>query len=213
PATGKQLWELGGLSGQPQASPVAGDDLLFVGTGGGPGGVGGPGGFRGPGGRAGGARGVGGGVGGETPVPGQAGAAGERSLAQRSTRNDGVAWSLPQAGPAMASPLLYDGYLYILEQRGGLLSCYDAKTGKQVYKERLAGARGFTSSPWACDGKVFCLADDGETFVVRAGPQFKVLAENKLDEMCWSSPAVAGGALFLRTVDHLYCIKDKGGEK
>jgi outer membrane protein assembly factor BamB len=212
PATGKQLWELGGLSGQAQASPVAGDDLLFVGTGGGPGGFVGPGGFGGPGGRPGGPGGMGGG-GGKPLFAVKAGASGDISLAKGTTSNDGVAWSLPQAGPAMASPLLYDGYLYILEQRGGILCCYDARTGKQVYKERLAGARGFTSSPWACGGKVFCLADDGETFVVQAGPNFKVLAENKLDEMCWSSPAVAGGALFLRTVDHLYCIKDKGGEK
>ena len=119
------------------------------------------------------------------------------------------AWSLPQAGPAMASPLLYDGYLYILEQRGGQLSCYDAKTGDRIYHERLSGASGFTSSPWAYEGKVFCLADDGDTFVVQDGPEFKLLGTNKLGEMCWSSPAVAGGALFLRTVEHLYCIKTK----
>jgi outer membrane protein assembly factor BamB len=113
----------------------------------------------------------------------------------------------------MASPLVYDGYLYVVEQRGGLLSCFDAKTGKQVYRERLPAARGFTSSPWAYEGKVFCLADDGQTYVVQAGPEFKVLARNRLDEMCWSSPAVAHGALFLRTVDYLYCIKDKGATK
>src|SRR5262249_2704382 len=142
----------------------------------------------------------------------KAGASGDITLAKGATSNDGVAWSLPQAGPSMASPLLYEGYLYILEQRGGILCCLDAHTGKQVFKESLAGARGFTSSPWACEGKVFCLADDGETFAVQAGPEFKVLAENKLDEMCWSSPAVAGGALFLRTVDRLYCIKEKGAE-
>ena len=57
------------------------------------------------------------------------------------------------------------------------------------------------------------LDDDGQTFVVQAGPEFKVLGKNELGEMCWSSPAVAGGALFLRTVDHLYCIKKKDGEK
>jgi hypothetical protein len=60
---------------------------------------------------------------------------------------------------------------------------------------------------------VFCLADDGQTFVVQAGPAFKLLGTNQIDEMCWSSPAVAGGALFLRTVDHLYCIRAKAGEK
>ena len=109
----------------------------------------------------------------------------------------------------MASPLLYDGYLYILDQRGGQLYCYDAKTGNRVYRERLPAASGFTSSPWAYEGKVFFLADDGRTFVVQAGAEFKLLSKNDLDEMAYSSPAVAGGALFLRTVDHLFCIRNK----
>ena len=74
-------------------------------------------------------------------------------------------------------------------------------------------ARGFTSSPWAYEGKVFCLDQGGQTYVVKAGPAFKLLGRNKLDEMCWSSPAVAGGALFLRGVDHLYCIRTRPGDK
>jgi outer membrane protein assembly factor BamB len=127
------------------------------------------------------------------------------------TSRDGVAWQLPQAGPPTATPLLYGGHLYILEERGGLLSCYDAKTGKQVYKERLPGARGFTSSPWAADGKVYFLDDGGTTYVVQAGPEFKVLGKNALDEMCWASPAVAGGGLLVRTVDALYCVKQGPG--
>ena len=119
----------------------------------------------------------------------------------------GVAWSRPQGGPAISSPLLYQGYLYILEQNGGFLSCYEAKTGKQVYKERVPQAKGFTSSPWAYDGKIFCLDEEGQTSLVQAGSEFKVLGRNKLDEMFWSSPAMAQGTLILRGVDHLYCIK------
>ncbi len=108
----------------------------------------------------------------------------------------------------MASPLLYQGRLYILEQRGGLMSCFDAADGKEIYKKRIPGAKGFTSSPWAYDGKVFCLDDAGETFVIEAGPEFKVLGQNALTgAMCWSSPAIAGGALYLRDLDNLYCIK------
>src|SRR5262249_9003468 len=137
------------------------------------------------------------------------GAAGDITLKAGAKSNDGVAWKLPQAGPSTASPLLYEGYLYVLEERGGLLSCYDAKTGKQQYKERLPDAGGFTSSPWACAGKVFCLDDSGTTHVVAAGPKFQLLSQNALDERCWSSPAVAGDALFVRTVDHLYCIRSK----
>jgi outer membrane protein assembly factor BamB len=206
-ATGKELWELGGMSGQPKASPVAADELLFVGTGGGPGGFGMGGGF-GPGGKG----GFGGG--GSRPlVAVKPGASGDITLKGGAKSSDAVAWSLPQAGPQTPSPLVYDGRLYVLEERGGVLSCYDAKTGKQEYKERIPGARGFTSSPWAYDGKIFCLDDGGTTHVVQAGSEFKVLGKNALGEMCWSSPAAAGGALFLRTVDHLYCIRTTDGSK
>ncbi len=205
PATGKVLWELGGMTGAPSATPVADGDLLFCGGGrGGFGGFGG-GGFGGP---RGGGRGGRGGFGGSTLFAIKAGASGDLTLKEGETANAGIAWSRPKAGPSMASPVVYKGYLYVLEQRGGLLSCYEAKTGKPAYsKERLPQAGGFTSSPWAYDGKVFCLADDGTTFVVKAGPKFEVLGKNKLDEMFWSSPAAAGGNLLLRGVDYLYCIK------
>ena len=196
PATGKQLWELGGMNGQPHASMVANGDMLFVGTGGSPGFGGG---FGGGGGASGGTKPL---------FAVKAGASGDISKS-----DDAVAWHLTQGGPSMASPLLYEGHIYVLDQRGGLLSCHDAKTGKQVYRERLSGGRGFTASPWAGNGKLFCLDDGGQTFVIQAGPEFKLLGKNSIGEMCWSSPAMAGGALFLRTVDYLYCIKEKKGSE
>jgi outer membrane protein assembly factor BamB len=121
--------------------------------------------------------------------------------------NSGIAWSVPRAGPPLASPLVYRDCLYILDQRGGIVSCYDAKTGTQHYKKRLEGARGFTASPWAFDGKVFLLDEDGQTFVLAAGPELELLATNKLDDAFWSSMAVVGDHLLLRGVDRLYCIK------
>jgi outer membrane protein assembly factor BamB len=194
PATGKQLWELTGMNGQPHASMVAGDDMLYVGTGGRPSFGGGGGGFREDGGR---------------PLFAiKAGASGELTKT-----SEAIAWSLSQGGPPMASPLLYQGHLYILEQRSSLLNCLDAKTGKQIYRERLPGGRGFTSSPWANQSKIFCLDDSGQTYVVQAGPEFKLLGRNPLSEMSWSSPAMAGDTLFLRTVDHLFCIRQKSAEK
>jgi len=241
PATGKQLWELGSMAGQPKASAVSTPEFLYVGTGsgpdgfGGPGGGGGRGGFSGPGGPGGGppggawgdfgppggpgggppgGAGGGFGAGGSRPFYAvKAGASGDITLKAGAKSNEGVAWQLPQAGPQTASPLLYEGYIYIPEERGGLLGCYDAHTGNQVYKERIPGARGFTSSPWAGDGKVFCLDDAGTTHIIQAGPTFKVLGKNTISEMCWSSPALVGGSLFLRTVDHLYAITRKGVEE
>lgn len=182
PATGKVLWELGGLTGTVSSSPVATDELLFVGCGG---------------------------MFGDRPlVAVKAGASGDITLRSGQTSNTGVAWQRAQAGPGMASPLVYNGFLYVLDQRGGFLTCYEAATGKPAYsRQRLPGARGFTSSPWAYEGKIFCLDEGGTTFVVQAGAEFKLLGENSIKEMCWSSPAISGGNLFLRGVDHLFCIK------
>ena len=104
--------------------------------------------------------------------------------------------------------LVYQGYVYILEQNGGMVTCYDAGTGKAAYtKERIPGARAFWASPWAYDGKVFCLDDSGTTHVLQAGATFKVLGKNTLDDQCWATPAVAGGSLIVRGVDNIYCIK------
>ena len=127
------------------------------------------------------------------------------------TDSKSVAWVATSGGPSLASPLLYKGHLYIVDQSGGTMRCLDAKTGTVAYRQRLPQARGFTSSPWAYDGKVFCLSEDGTCHVIQAGPEFKVLGKNKLDEMFMATPAVAGGALFLRGVDHLYCVRPPGG--
>jgi outer membrane protein assembly factor BamB len=134
-------------------------------------------------------------------------------LKQGETSNAGIEWSQPRSGPEKASPLVYQDYLYILRGNGGLLTCYDAKTGKQIYRERLPRAASFWASPWACDGKIFCLDDSGTTHIIQAGPEFKVLGQNTMNEMCWASPAVADGALFLRGVDHLYCIKTRAEQR
>jgi len=181
PANGELLWEIAGAAGRCSATPVGDEELLYVGTGGG---------MRGSG----------------PLLAVKAGATGDISLGEGETTNAGVAWSVDRGGPPMASPLLYQGLLYVLDQRGGLIRCYDAKTGQEHYQQRLPDGGGFTSSPWASDGKVFCLDDKGQTFVLEAGPELKVLGVNKLDEMFWSSVAVAGNRLLLRGVDHLYCI-------
>jgi outer membrane protein assembly factor BamB len=111
------------------------------------------------------------------------------------------------AAPYNPSPLLYDGRLYVLYDLG-LLSCYDAQTGKEIYtKNRIAPkARAFTSSPWAYQGKVFCLSEDGDTFVIQAGPQFKLLGTNSIGELCLATPAIVGKSLILRTDTQLLRI-------
>jgi len=133
------------------------------------------------------------------------GATGDITLPEGKNSSEFIAWSNRQIGPYNPTPLVYGDYLYVLYDMG-TISCFEAKTGKLMYdKERLAGQ--FTVSPWAYDGKVLCLNEDGDTFVIQAGPEFKSLGKNKLDEMCMSSPALVGKSLLIRTMTKLYRIE------
>jgi hypothetical protein len=98
-------------------------------------------------------------------------------------------------------------------RQNGLLACYESETGKEVYRQRIPGAAAFWASPLAGDGKLLCLDDRGTTHVVQAGTKFKVLGKNNLGEMFWATPAAAGGAVFLRGVDHLYCVQAQSDGK
>ena len=134
------------------------------------------------------------------------GASGDISLNEGETANHYIAWFQKLAGPYNPSPLLYGPYFYVLKDRG-FLSCYDARTGKVIYPDqRLGSANAFTCSPWAYDGKIFCQSEDGDTFVIKAGPKFEILHKNSLGEMCMATPAIANGSLLLRTETKLYRI-------
>lgn len=181
PASGKLLWEMT-ASGRTSSTPVSDGELLFVDS------------YD----RLTGREGILAAI--------RAGASGDISLKAGKSSNDFVAWSQRVAGTRSASPLVYDGCVYVLGQMQGIVRCYDAATGKEHYRERLPGVTGCTSSPWAGGGHVFCLQDDGTTVVLRAGPKFEVVASNALPEMFWASAAVHGDKLLLRGADHLYCI-------
>lgn len=142
------------------------------------------------------------------------GASGNITLAQGETSSKYVAWYHPQAGPYNPSPIVYGDFYYTLLDRG-FFTCHDARTGREIYgKQRMeAGAGAFTSSPWAYKGKVFCLSEDGDTFVIQAGPEYKLLGKNSLNEMCMATPAIAGGSLIIRTASKLYRITKGAGAK
>jgi outer membrane protein assembly factor BamB len=135
------------------------------------------------------------------------GATGDISLGEEQTSNRFIVWSNPRLGTYDTSPIVYGDYYYTLMDRGFLL-CHDAKTGKEIYpRQRITGeASGFTASPWAYNGRIFALSEDGDTFVMQAGPEFKVLRKNPLGEMALATPAVAGDALIIRTASKLYRI-------
>ena len=106
------------------------------------------------------------------------GASGDISLKAGETANQFIAWSNPRLGTYTTSSLVYGDYYYTLMDRGFLL-CHDARTGQEIYpRQRItAEASGFTASPWAYNGKIFALSEDGDTFVMQAGRDFKVLRQ------------------------------------
>jgi outer membrane protein assembly factor BamB len=90
----------------------------------------------------------------------------------------------------------------------GVASCWDVKTGKQYWKERLSG-KGHHASAVAADGRVYFISDEGVTFVLKATGDYEVLAKNPLGERVFASPAFSDGEIFIRGASHLWCIAEK----
>jgi outer membrane protein assembly factor BamB len=137
------------------------------------------------------------------------GAQGDISLEDEKDSNEWIAWSQPQAGPYNPSTVAYDGIVYVLYDMG-FFAAYDAGDGAVIYsKKRIPKGRAFTSSPWAYGGKIFCLNEDGNTFVIKAGDEFEILHTNSLseDDMGMATPAIAGDRLLIRTAARLYCVR------
>jgi outer membrane protein assembly factor BamB len=178
-AAGKELWRLSGMSAVPIPSPFAYDGLLYV-----------------NGGRG-------------TPLFAiKPGATGDLTPAKDGKQSEFVAWSQPRGGTYLPTEVAYNGALYALSETG-ILSSFDAKTGKVNYRSRIEGGEAFTSSPWAYNGKVFCLSEEGKTFVIAASEKFELLRINELDEMAQATPAIVGDRLILRTEGRLYSIRNK----
>ena len=134
------------------------------------------------------------------------GAAGDITPTNVKEPGDHIAWYLPRSGIYMQTPIVYGDYLYACGDNG-LLNCYEARTGKAIYHERLGnGATGFTASAIAADGKLYFTSENGDIYVVRAGAEFMLLATNAMDETCMATPAISDGMLIVRTQSHVYAI-------
>ena len=179
---GKLLWELSGMSTLTIPSPFIKHGMVFISSGY-PGGA-----LR--------------------PVYAiRHGAHGDISLKPDQTSNDYVVWHQPLLGTYNTSALVYGDIYYTLLDRGFLMA-HDARTGKQLYgRQRISvDSSGFTTSPWAYNGKIFLMSEDGDTFVVQAGPKYQLLGKNSLNEMPLATPAVARGSLIVRTYSKMYRI-------
>ena len=119
-----------------------------------------------------------------------------------------LAWSAHKGSPFIPSPLLYGDYLYVVNDMVSIATCYEARTGNLLWQGRLGEAQreGFSASPVAVDGKIFFTNDAGETFVLQAGPEYKLLHVNRLNARTLASPALVDGRWYFRTDTHLLCI-------
>jgi outer membrane protein assembly factor BamB len=179
PRSGEELWRMSGSSLNTTPTPVSSGETIFVTSG-----------YR------------------TRPIFAvREGASGDISLAQGESSNEHVAWSSPRDGPYIASPLAYRGFLYVVSANG-VLTVFDAATGERAYKRRVADTGGaYSASPVAADGRIYLTSEDGDVFVLRAGPEYELLASNRMNEVCLATPAISEGQMFIRTTSHLYALE------
>jgi outer membrane protein assembly factor BamB len=178
PLTGAELWRLGPNSQITTPTPIFGEGLIFV-------------------------------TNGYQPIQPiyaiRPGGSGDISLKQGENENTYLAWSKTRGGPYTPTPILVDQFLYTCSN-GGVANCYDAHTGKEIYRQRLGGGDGYSASPVSADGKIYFTSEAGEIRVIQAGPKFELLAVNKMNDPCMATPAIADGMLLVRSQHFLYAI-------
>ncbi|MEP6919832.1 MAG: PQQ-binding-like beta-propeller repeat protein [bacterium] len=181
PATGKELWRLTPNSEITTPTPFVAHDLIFVTSGYAP----------------------------IQPIYAiKLGATGDISLKDGNESNDFIAWSKKRGGPYMPTPVVYGDLLYTCSNQG-VLTAYNAKTGERIYQERLGGKGGaFTASLVASDGKIYLASEDGDVFVVKAGPKYELLATNAVGEVMMATPAISDGLVIVRGLKHVFAFAE-----
>jgi len=180
PLTGRELWRFNDNETQvKQQAPLAAHGLIYV-------------------------------AGGYPPGRGmyafRPGASGDISLKPGEQGNAHLAWRTDKGSPYTTTPIVYGDLLYGVSD-AGVLSAYEARTGKLVYQERLPSS--FSASPVAADGRLYLPSEDGDVFVVKAGPKFELLAKNPVGEALMATPAISDGMLILRGHKHVYAVAEK----
>jgi outer membrane protein assembly factor BamB len=135
-------------------------------------------------------------------------AKGDITLEENETSNDGVQWYHPRGGSYMGTMLVYGDYLYNAAWNGKL-TCYNARTGEEMYSEKVGSGNSYTASPVAADGIIYIGDNNGDIYSVKAGPEYELLETNQLGETLMSTPAIAEDYLFFKTVGHLVAVKEK----
>ncbi len=176
--TGEEIWWMSGGGDIPVPTPQIGEDLIF---------------FNSAHGRY-------------SPVMAiKKDAKGDITLENDETTNDFVQWSFPRGGSYMHTMLLYQSHLYNVGWNGSV-ECLNPLTGERIYKETLGQGDSFIASPVASDGKVYVISDYGMVYTLKAGPEFEILAENNLGDICMTVPALTDNVIYFRTQHSLIAV-------
>lgn len=176
-ANGKKLWTMDGGGDIPVPTPIVAHDLIFITSAHGP----------------------------QSPIYAiKTSAEGDLTLPKDQDSSAAVAWSIRRGGNYMQTPIVVGDYLYCCRDNG-LLTCFEAKTGKKMYSQRLDG-NGFTASGVAAGEQLYFTSEDGKVHVVKAGPEFLLLGTNDMGEQCLATPAVSNGVIYIRTRGHLVAV-------
>ncbi|MDP1571519.1 MAG: PQQ-binding-like beta-propeller repeat protein [Vicinamibacterales bacterium] len=179
PKTGDLRWQLGGSSKITAPTPILAGDTIVVASG------------RAP----------------ERPLFAvRPGARGDLTLPEGVTSAGHVAWSYTGRGSYMPTPLYYDGLLYVLGNNG-IFDAYDARTGAEVYRQRLPEiGSGFSASPVAADGHIYLSSEDGDVIVIAAGREFRLVATNPMGDLLMATPALSEGVMYVRSAGSLFAV-------
>jgi outer membrane protein assembly factor BamB len=176
--TGKELWTLSPNSEVTCTTPVSGHGLIFV-------------------------------TAGYPPVRPiyaiKQGSNGDLTLKGGKDSSDAIAWSKTTGGVYLPSPIVYGDQLYLVNNNG-VMATYEAKTGTRIYEQRVGAGGSFVASPIAAAGRLYITSEDGDVYVVKAGPKYELLAQNTMGEPVLSTPALAGDLLIVRGAKHLFAI-------
>ena len=122
------------------------------------------------------------------------------------TGTPNIVWTYDRGVAYVASPVLYNGFLYLVSDKG-IITCLDAKTGEVKYQDgRPPAAANYMASLVAADGRILQFSEDGDTFMVKAGPTHEITARNTIGEAIYATPAIAGGRIYIRGAQHLFAI-------
>jgi outer membrane protein assembly factor BamB len=181
---GSELWRITRMGAVAIQSPFAWDDVLYLTSG----------------------------TSGDTNKPivaVRAGGKGDITPLEPTNKNDHVLWYERIAGGTyLPTPVIYKQALYVLYDKG-IFSRFRLDTGERVFRSRIApGASAFTASPWAYDGKIFALSEEGNTYVIEAAEEYRLMHVNSLDEFALATPAIVGDRLLIRTQGRLYSIRN-----